>query len=305
VLQTLRQGRPYRRWLLIYDNADSPEELSGLLPQGTGHVLLTSRNQSWASSAKVVEVSVFDRMESVTFLLRQVPGLTDEDAKLLAESLGDLPLVIEQAAAWLLATGMEAHRYLDLLETEPTELLDQGQPTGYPRTATATWQVSLRRLREQMPAAAKALEVCAFFAPEPIPLSLLYNERFRAILTPFDENLKLPIMQGRLTREIGRFALARIDFRQNSIRIHRLVQAIIRGQLSAEEAKETCLQAYEVLAAANPVVTDDPVNWPAFAELWPHLRIPGLLASPSVNVRQLIIDMVRYRYRRYDLGCIA
>lgn len=305
VLEALRQGRPYRRWLLIYDNADTPEELRDLLPQGTGHVLLTSRNQSWAGQAKAVEVGVFDRTESVTFLRRQVSDLTDEDANLLAESLGDLPLVIEQAAAWLVATGMEVRRYLELLDTEPTELLDQGRPTGYPRTATATWQVSLRRLREQMPAAAKALEVCAFFAPEPIPLSLLSSERFRAILTPYDETLKLPIMQGRLTREIGRFALARIDFGRNSILIHRLVQAIIRGQLSAEEAAEARLQAHDVLAAANPVTTDDPMKWPAFADLWPHLRIPGLLASASVNVRQLIIDMVRYRYRRYDFASSA
>jgi cellulose biosynthesis protein BcsQ/tetratricopeptide (TPR) repeat protein len=305
VLEALRQGRPWQRWLLVYDNADAPDELRSLLPQGAGHVLLTSRNQLWASQAKAVEVGVFDRVESVTFLRQQVSGLTDKDANVLAESLGDLPLVLEQAAAWLVATGMEVGRYVELLETEPTELLDQGRPTGYPRTATATWQVSLRRLREQMPAAAKALEVCAFFAPEPIPLSLLSNERFRAILTPYDENLRLPIMQGRLTREIGRFALARIDFGRNSILIHRLVQAIIRGQLSPEDAAEAKQQAYDVLAAANPVATDDPATWPAFADLWPHLRIPGLLSSRSDDVRQLIIDMVRYRYRRYDFASSA
>ena len=39
---------------------------------------------------------------------------------------------------------MDVRRYVELLETEPTELLDQNQATGYPRTATATWQVSLR-----------------------------------------------------------------------------------------------------------------------------------------------------------------
>jgi cellulose biosynthesis protein BcsQ len=305
VLEALRQGRPYQRWLLIYDNADTPDELRDLLPQGAGHVLLTSRNQLWASQAKAVEVGVFDRVESVTFLRHQVRGLTDRDANLLAESLGDLPLVLEQAAAWLVATGMDVERYVALLETEPTELLDQGRPTGYPRTATATWQVSLRRLREQMPAAAKALEVCAFFAPEPIPLSLLSNDRFRAILTPYDENLRLPIMQGRLTREIGRFALARIDFSRNSILIHRLVQAIIRGQLSPDGAAEALQQAHDVLAAANPEATDDPGTWPAFADLWPHLRIPGLLASKADDVRQLIIDMVRYRYRRYDFASSA
>jgi hypothetical protein len=302
VLEALRQGRPYRRWLLIFDNADTPDQLRDLLPQGTGHVLLTSRNQAWASQATPIEVGVFSRAESKTFLRRQVNGLSDEDAEILAENLGDLPLALEQAGAWLVATGMDVGRYIELLDTEPAELLDQGPPTGYPRTATATWQVSLRRLREQMPAAAKALEVFAFFAPEPIPLSMLSNKGFRTILSQYDETLKLPIMQGRLTREIGRFALARIDFSRNSFQIHRLVQAIIRGQLTEEAADITRQQALEVLAAANPVKTDDPNTWPLFAELWPHMRMTGLSESSSEDVRQLIIDMVRYRYRRYDFA---
>jgi hypothetical protein len=214
-------------------------------------------------------------------------------------------LVLEQAAAWLVATGMEVNRYIELLETEPAELLDQDRPSGYPRTATATWRLSLRRLREQMPAAAKVLEVCAFLSPEPIPLSLLSNERFRSILTPIDPKLRLPIMQGSLTRAIGRFALARIDVGRNSLLIHRLVQALIRGQLPEEEAAVARTQAIEVLGAANPTATDDPLTWPAFAELWPHMRIAGLLASDSEDVRQLVIDMVRYRYRRYDFASSA
>ncbi len=303
VLDALRRGEPYKRWLLVYDSADAPDELRALIPQGDGHVLVTSRNPGWVSEATdAIDIGTFERGESMEFLGRQLPELDRPDAELLAESLGDLPLALEQAAAWLAATGMGVPEYVELLETEPAQLLDRNQPAGYPLTTTATLQLSLRRLREQMPAAAKALEVCAFFAPEPIPVAWLSHERFLAILTHDDESLRFPMMEGRLVREIVRYALASVDRGRNSIVVHRLVQAIIRGQLTPEEQAQAREQAIEVLAAANPGTADDPGSWPAFAELWPHIRIPGLFPSARLEARQLIVDMVRFRYRRYDFA---
>ena len=45
------------RWLLVFDNAESPEDLSGWLPGGTGHVLITSRAPGWADIAVVVRTA--------------------------------------------------------------------------------------------------------------------------------------------------------------------------------------------------------------------------------------------------------
>ena len=48
VIDALRRGDPYERWLVIFDNADQPEDITDFLPRGSGHVLITSRNHRWA-----------------------------------------------------------------------------------------------------------------------------------------------------------------------------------------------------------------------------------------------------------------
>ena len=54
----LGELRERGRWLLIFDNAENPAEISGWLPGGGGHVLITSRERGWADVAAAVEVDV-------------------------------------------------------------------------------------------------------------------------------------------------------------------------------------------------------------------------------------------------------
>ena len=89
------------RWLLVFDNAEDPAFLRDWLPSGTGHVIITSRSQDWAELAAPVPVDVLPRPESVELLRARVPGITTADAETLAGALGDLPLALAQAAAFL------------------------------------------------------------------------------------------------------------------------------------------------------------------------------------------------------------
>ena len=61
VLNALRRGDPYSRWLLIFDNADQPEDINDIIPRGPGDVLITSRNHRWESVVDTVSVDVFSR----------------------------------------------------------------------------------------------------------------------------------------------------------------------------------------------------------------------------------------------------
>ncbi len=90
VIDALRRGDPYSRWLLIFDNADQPESIREFFPAGQphGHVLVTSRNRRWLGEAETVEVDVFSRPESLEFLQRRVTGIEDKDAGLAGGGTG-------------------------------------------------------------------------------------------------------------------------------------------------------------------------------------------------------------------------
>ena len=57
---------------------------------------------------------------------------------------------------------------------------------------------SFDRLKEQSPAAARLLQLSAFFAPEPISLSLLYSDQMISSLVELDPRLKERIILGQL-----------------------------------------------------------------------------------------------------------
>ncbi|MGW7362104.1 FxSxx-COOH system tetratricopeptide repeat protein [Streptomyces sp. NPDC054841] len=298
VLDALRQGRPYRRWLLVFDNAEHPEELAPLIPAGTGHVLVTSRNRAWADRAAQVEVEVFAREESVRLLQRQNPDLPEADAGQVAEALGDLPLAIAQAAAWLEQSAMPVETYLELLSTQLATMLEQEPATSYPRSAAATWLLALAKVRESMPAAAQLLEICAFFGPDPIPMWTLYGQKTAELLARHDRRLVHSVRMGALFAEINRYGLARTNQSDKTISVHRLVQEVLRSQLPRERWPVMRAHVHAILAEANPRNMEDPASWDRHASLLPHMKPSRAFASEDDAVRRWIADSVRYLWRR-------
>jgi NB-ARC domain len=79
------------RWLLVFDNAESPAALSPWLPRGRGYVLITSQKRTWQAIARPVEVREMPRTESVALLRRLAEAIDETNADRLAHELGDLP----------------------------------------------------------------------------------------------------------------------------------------------------------------------------------------------------------------------
>jgi len=307
VREALRKGQPYDKWLLVFDNAEDLDAVRSVVPTGgPGKILVTSRNADWSLESDTLEVDVFDRPESVRLLQRRDPNITDRDAQLLAEALGDLPLAIEQAASWLAATGMSAGEYLELLQSR-VELLEATGSQVSDRSVAAAWTMSLDRLEETSPAAMQLLEICAFFAPEPITRALFSNVRTAGSEdTPDDLDLALrdPIKLNKAFRDIQRYALARINHRTSTIELHRLVQAVVRSRVPQERQSEVRHRGHRLLAAADPREPDTIAHWERYQALISHVLASGAVTCDDPWVRDLVFDIVKYLYRWGDHeGC--
>ncbi|MBO0803755.1 MAG: tetratricopeptide repeat protein [Nocardiopsaceae bacterium] len=300
VLDKLRRGEPYDRWLLIFDNADRPEDLNNLIPRGPGDVLITSRNPRWESVIATVSMDVFLRAESRDFLLKRVPrSLSEADADRLAKELGDLPLALEQAGAMLSETGMVADEYLRLLKEHVTEIMAEGKSLDYPHSMTAAWKMSVDVIREQRPQALELLRCCAFFGPEPIPRDV-FRRGVQETGTPVAKALSDPIQSASAVRELARYALVTLD--GNAIKVHRLIQALLRDELTEEQRSAYRNEAHLILAAAAPADPDDATTWPQFQDLLPHVNAESteLRRSRDPIVRDLVRGVIRYLYLSGD-----
>ena len=145
-------------WLLVFDNAQKPDDLMRYLPvAGMGQVIITSRLSVWDGMAKTLEVGVFQRDEkqdeSVEFLLKRT-GQNDRDgATNLARELGDLPLALEQAGAYIKETGISFPDYLDRFKKDRKKLLRHSKPLNYPDTVATTWEISFQAVQKERPVA--------------------------------------------------------------------------------------------------------------------------------------------------------
>lgn len=164
-------------WLLIFDNASKPGVVEGYLSRGMGgHVLITSRNPNWRSGATPLRVPVLEREHAVQLLLKRTGCADAGEADALAEALGDLPLALEQAGAYIAATKIGFAAYLERFHTrraalwrEEARVLEQEGGTERQTVAT-TWDLAREQIGE---AAADLLALCAYLAPEAIPRDLL------------------------------------------------------------------------------------------------------------------------------------
>jgi hypothetical protein len=110
--------------------------------------------------------------------LRQVFWLTarvTRTARDLASLLSGLPLALEQAAAYMQATGHPG-RLPGPVPAAAGRAAGPGEPTGYDKTVASTWALPFDRV-QAAPDRAGLLRLLASCAPEAIPLRLLLQPR--------------------------------------------------------------------------------------------------------------------------------
>jgi tetratricopeptide (TPR) repeat protein len=301
VLQFLAEEAP-QRWLLIYDNAEAIKVIEELLPRGGGHVLITSRNEGWedrSPQGKMLRLGYFERPESISHLRRRLPDIDLADANELATELGDMPLAVAAAGALLAIEGTTVPDYLRRLRAQPVRQLPDDHPLrAYPEAVAKAWHLSLDALERRSTAAARLLRIWAVMGVE-ISLDLIYSDAMVGILRELDSGISEPAMITRLVNQIDRLALIKVEYTARQVVVHRVVQTVVRERMSDAELEIARYDAHTVLVAARPKGdVDDPKMWPAFRQIWPHLRPSQAELDPREQIRDLLLDRVRYHRQR-------
>ena len=226
-------------WLLVFDNAQEPDDLMRYLPAaGSGQIIITSRLSVWDGMAKTLHVDVFQKDDkqddSVEFLLKRTGQNDREGAANLARELGDLPLALEQAGAYIKETGISFSDYLDRFKKDPKKLLGHGKLLNYPDTVATTWEISFQAVQKELPVAGDLLNLCAFLAPDAIPRAM-WEDGAKQMPEPLASCVKNAVELDKCLALLNKYSL--INVADNLTSVHRLVQAVVQDRMSMEEQK--------------------------------------------------------------------
>lgn len=321
VLDALQAGDPYDAWLLIFDNVTQPGIVGRFIPQGRGHVIVTSRLSEWRKELHTdgIEIAEFDIDETIRFLRTRIPQLgyqpdpaacapatpEEEDAarqasaERLARTLGNLPIAAEHAAAYLAQTGRSADEYIADFNRNAHELLSREADMYSAEIVATTWSVSRQTLT---PEAQALFRILAFFSAEPISEEVLVQPgRIPDLPGELSKVLGSRTELRRAARELARFSLAKIHGVRNVIEVHNVVQAVTRGRIEREDpevAQQLRATAHALLAAADPGEPEKEQNDPLYERTIHHLVPSGALESGNHALRNLIINQVRRLHLR-------
>lgn len=275
-------------WLLIWDNLEEPELLHRFLPSlRRGALLITTRQQALGTMAHGIDLTPMGEEEGLRFLLRRAkvlgPTITPEQARHfettmpteyaaavdLVRVLGGLPLALDQAGAYIEATQCRLSEYLALFQHAPLRLLqERGTPVEHPASVVTTFALAFDQLQQRHRAAADLLTACCFLAPEAIP-ETLFTQHTMQLSPELQEALTDPLAFHNILKHLLAYALLQRHPDCQMLVVHRLVQAVLREQMSQSEQTVWKKRMISLLNAAFPDVTHE--AWDECERLLPHV----------------------------------
>ncbi len=285
------------RWLLIFDNAPGPDAVHDLMPTGSrGHLLITSRRHGgWRGLAGMCPIDVWARTESMAFLHQRSGDNDAGAADAIADALGDLPLALEQAGAYVDNTGLSLAGFQRRLASHAPALFARGRPADYEHTVATTWELAFAEVERDRGCAA-LLFCSAFLASEQIPRELFASE---SIADGVFASAAGELVLDEAVRGLLAFSLVTVD--EMSMGMHRLVQQVILERLS--EHRGHWLQiAQRLVLDAFPAEGEDAQTWAVCERLLPHvLAVCDHADAETTDTAKLLAHAARYLHARVEL----
>jgi len=247
------------KWLLIFDSAINDQITRAYFPDDSGHILITSQDESWDDS-KIIPIPTWTEKIATAFLLKRTGRAASDGpaAKKIASTVHFHPLSLEQIASYLNApeakrTPMPLEVFLrDTLQrairSQPEELLrrlEKHAPKEHAQGIATTFDLAFGKIT---PAAAELINLCAFFAPDKISSQMLAAgaEHLPLHLREIIDNTA----SWANTLELVRTYSLVLPSISETFSMHGLVQLVARCKLAENARKEYAERALRVLLSA-------------------------------------------------------
>lgn len=155
------------RWLIVMDNVTDYAMAQKHIPKGRGQVLITSQLQPPSRDAPTVRLECFTRLESCKYLQSAIDRtLNPASCEELAALLGDLPLALSVAAAYMKSADLTCKEYITKYKK---------QSSSIPDSVSNSLSLSIARIlsNENVPHMDTLLRCLAFLSPEHVQKPLL------------------------------------------------------------------------------------------------------------------------------------
>jgi hypothetical protein len=249
---------------------------------------------------------LLSRAETRTLQQQSRPMNGDETqaVRAIATGMSGLPLALDFAAAYIEESQCRFVEFLALYQQNPLQAL-QVHPSSvtYPYSVDNTFTLALAQLQQQNPTAADLLRLCCFLAPDEVPEALLMkgapylNEELRAATSD-------PLRIHRIFKDLLTHALLQRDAERKTVRVHRLIQAVVQGQMP-EAVHRTWIERLIYLLDHlffSEEEQRDTEHWAWYELLLPHIQYVIHQAEhwpiASVELASLLCKTATYLFLR-------
>lgn len=256
-------------WLLVLDGVTNLDDVRDAIGSpSSGHTLLTTRQQIPSENILSVDVDPFKSDEGTLLLLRR-SGIIGIDALLtdaplpdrrvareIVQTLDGLPLALDQAGAYIEETHCALVEYLESYQDRSAALLNRrGYGIDHPEPVAATFLLSFSKVQQKSRAAAELLQLCAFLAPDGIPIEMFIRGA-KDLGEALGAEVATEQQLNALIQELEKFSLLRHATEERMVSIHPLVQTVVKDGMTPEMkrlwAERAILLVHDVFSEIEP-----------------------------------------------------
>jgi hypothetical protein len=281
-------------WLIIFDNVEDPDIMYDFWPlTSVGSIIITSRNPLAMDSVYTPTVGInlapFDLAEAAPFLQtlsqREFQVNSLESCRKIVELLGGLPLAITQMGGIIRRRHLSLEDFLIYYENDSKRLHEMqvpGQNPTYNQTVSSVWM--LDALSKE---ATALLQVLSFLDPDRISEEILFGNT-KHVDVPHYPKTRIAYFDART--ELIQSSLIIRDIKNNELRIHRLVQEVVRKKLTDEESYVVFGSVIALLSNCWPSINFDQRNMVdrliKCESLFPHVERIRVLFEDAIKSKE-------------------